>query len=86
MQTFEEIDTRRARLGITQRDLCAKADVNASTYSRCKESGHQPTRRILKKLSAALDALMLEKRDEVKALSRELDELTGEAAIGEAAE
>jgi transcriptional regulator with XRE-family HTH domain len=80
MQRFEDIDARRARLGITQRDLCRAADVNASTYSRCKEDGYQPTQRILRKLSKALDKLMLAKRDEVKALSRELDALAGEAA------
>ena len=80
MQTFEEIDTRRARLGITQRDLCLTADVNASTYSRCKERGYEPTPRTLRKLSAALEALTEEKRAELQALQRELDDMGGEAA------
>lgn len=80
MQTFEEIDTRRARLGITQRDLCLTADVNASTYSRCKEQGYEPTSRTLRKLSAALEALTEEKRAELQALQRELDDMGGEAS------
>lgn len=80
MQTFEEIDTRRARLGITQRDLCLTADVNASTYSRCKDEGYEPTTRTLRKLSRALEQMTEKKRAELQALSRELEEMAGEAA------
>jgi predicted transcriptional regulator len=61
MQSFDDIDALRARLGITQKDLCERADVNASTYSRCKDDGHQPTRRIVGKLSQALVALQNER-------------------------
>jgi len=61
MQNFSDIDARRERLGVSQRDLCARADVNASTYSRVKSAGGDLTPRILRKLTGALDAIARER-------------------------
>ena len=53
---FIDIEMRRRRLGITQRDLCLEADVNQSTYSRY-QNGREPTSRIMSKLNSALDRM-----------------------------
>lgn len=61
MQSFSEIDARRERLGVSQRDLCGRADVNVSTYSRVKGADGELTPRILRKLALALDAIAAER-------------------------
>lgn len=76
MYNFAELEARRKRLGIAQRDLCEAADVNASTYSRCKDLSYEPTQRTLRKLAKALGKLTEAKRAELQALTRELDERT----------
>ncbi|MQB43362.1 helix-turn-helix transcriptional regulator [Rhizobium sp. ICMP 5592] len=63
MHTFDEIDTRRQRLGLTQKELCGKADVHESTYSRyCgRDAAGSPTPRILRKLDAAVREIAQER-------------------------
>ena len=61
MQTFVDIDARRNRLGIAQKELCERADVNASTYSRCKSERREPMRRIVRKLASALNQIAAER-------------------------
>ncbi len=61
MQNFDQIDEMRERLGIAQKDLCKRADVHVSSYSRYKASGREPTARIRAKLMRALDGIASER-------------------------
>lgn len=56
-KTLEEIDALRARLGVSQADLCRAADVSESTLSRARNIQREPTARIRRKLEAALDQI-----------------------------
>lgn len=60
---FSEIETRRAKARIDQKELCQTAGVHATTYSRLKvrPGGFGASERTLKKLKAALDKLAPEK-------------------------
>lgn len=63
MHTFDEIDARRQRLGLTQKELCGRADVHEGTYSRyCgRDATNEPTPRILRKLDRALTQIARER-------------------------
>lgn len=61
MQNFDKIDEMRERLGIAQKDLCERADVHVSSYSRYKAAGREPTARIRSKLLRALDGIAAER-------------------------
>jgi transcriptional regulator with XRE-family HTH domain len=63
MHTFDEIDARRQRLGLTQKELCVRADVHEGTYSRyCgRDAQSEPTPRILRKLDTALAQIASER-------------------------
>ncbi len=61
MQNFDKIDEMRERLGVAQKDLCERADVHVSTYSRYKVRGQEPTARIRSKLLRALDGIAQER-------------------------
>ena len=57
MLSFTEINSKRERLGISQKHLCSVADVSEHSFSRAKSTGREPTPRIRRKLSVALDAI-----------------------------
>lgn len=59
--SFEEIQARCLRLGVTQKHLCSVADVNETTFSKAKRSGREPTLRTRRRLSAALDQIAAER-------------------------
>lgn len=59
--SFEEIQARCSRLGITQKHLCGVADVNETTFSKAKRSGREPTLRTRRRLSVALDQIAAER-------------------------
>lgn len=59
--SFEEIQERRTRLGVTQKHLCSVADVNETTFSKAKTTGREPTPRIRRRLTIALDAIAAER-------------------------
>lgn len=52
-----EIETRRKSVGVTQRDLCKRAGVNATTYSLLKNKRRGAYSRTLEKLDEALDKI-----------------------------
>jgi phosphopantothenoylcysteine decarboxylase/phosphopantothenate--cysteine ligase len=54
MTRFDEIDSRRESLAISQRDLCAAAGVTPQAYSKWRQNPEAITARTLEKLSAAL--------------------------------
>ncbi|WP_366936191.1 helix-turn-helix transcriptional regulator [uncultured Nitratireductor sp.] len=58
---FSTIDQDRIAAGITQKALCARADVHPTTYSRAKKGAVGGQVRTLQKLATALDALIHEK-------------------------
>lgn len=66
---FTAIELRREELGISQKDLCARAGVNQTTYSQIKTAKRYGNANTYRKLHAALDALIAEKR--------ETEEITG---------
>lgn len=53
--TIGEIEERRSRAGLLQKDLCKRAGVDATTYSLLKKGRRGAYARTLEKLSAALD-------------------------------
>ena len=56
--TLDDIDARRQRIpGLTQKDLCRRANVHPMTYSRNKRPGNYPSGRTLHRLEKALRAL-----------------------------
>jgi len=59
--SFEEIQARCLRLGITQKHLCSVADVNETTFSKAKTSGREPTLRTRRRLSTAIDQIAAER-------------------------
>ncbi|MEY9718810.1 helix-turn-helix domain-containing protein [Sinorhizobium fredii] len=61
MQTLADIEALRERLGVSQKDLCEKADVHQSTLSRARTLHREPTARIRRKLEAALEAIAAER-------------------------
>lgn len=56
-KTFEEIDALRGRLGISQVDMCRVAEVSESTISRARSEGREPSPRIRRRLTRALDEI-----------------------------
>lgn len=61
---FADIDSRLQATGFEQKELCERARVHPTTYSRLKK-GRGPagaTERTLEKLKAALDELVDERR------------------------
>lgn len=58
---FATIDAQRERQGISQKDLCARANVNPTTYSQIKRAKRYGNARTYQKLRAALDELLAEK-------------------------
>jgi predicted transcriptional regulator len=56
-KSLDEIDSLRNRLGIAQADMCRVADVSESTVSRARAAQRQPTKRIRRKLAAALEEI-----------------------------
>ncbi len=61
MLSFQEINSQRERLGITQKRLCRVADVSEHSFSRAKSTGKEPTPRIRRRLSVALDSIASER-------------------------
>lgn len=59
--SFEQIQERRSRLGISQKHLCSVADVNETTFSKAKSLGREPTPRIRRRLSVAIDQIAAER-------------------------
>ena len=63
---FPQIENRRLRAGISQKDLCARADVHETTYTARKSGRRNLSETTLKKLDDALDALIEEKQVELQ--------------------
>lgn len=61
--TITEIDERRARAGLLQKELCRRAGIDATTYSLLKKGRRGAYARTLEKLSAALDQVEKGKGD-----------------------
>ena len=61
MLTFPEIDARRVKHGLTRQQVYERAGVNGETWRRTAAGRTEPNLRTLKKLTAALDALVAEK-------------------------
>lgn len=59
---FASIDARRTKLGISQKDLCARACVNPTTYSQIKTAKRYGNAKTYQKLQNALDELIAEKQ------------------------
>lgn len=59
--SFTQILERCARLGVSQKQLCRVADVNEGTLSRAKKAEREPTNRIRRRLSAAIDDIASER-------------------------
>lgn len=57
MSHFDEIDSSRERLGVSQKDFCAAASVTPQAYSKWRQDPTSITERTLAKLQAALDIL-----------------------------
>ena len=58
---FEAIEARRTALGVSQSELCQKADVHASTYyKQLHQRQNKPSARTLRRLRNALMAMELE--------------------------
>ena len=68
MTSFEKIDERRAKAGITRKALYQAAGVNKETWRRTVKGTTSPNTRTLQKLKTALDELVDERR---KALTDE---------------
>lgn len=60
--TIWEIDRKRQDHGISQKDLCAAANVDVSTYSQIKLGHRGALVATIDKLSAALDRLVEERK------------------------
>jgi predicted transcriptional regulator len=59
--SFDQIRERAARLGVSQKHLCGVADVNETTFSKAKTHGREPTPRIRRRLSVAIDSIAAER-------------------------
>lgn len=59
---FSEIETRREKAGIGQVELCKRAKVHPTTYTARKHGRTGMRETTLRRLDAALDALIAEKR------------------------
>lgn len=59
--SFEQIKERIVRLGVSQKHLCSVADVNETTFSKYKRRGGEPTPRIRRRLTDALDQIVAER-------------------------
>lgn len=59
---FSEIETRREKAGIGQVELCKRAKVHPTTYTARKNGRTGMRETTLRRLDAALDALIAEKR------------------------
>ena len=57
MSRFDEIDAERARIGVSQKDLCAAAGVTPQAYSKWRLNSASITERNITKLSTALERL-----------------------------
>jgi transcriptional regulator with XRE-family HTH domain len=60
--TIAEIDERRRAAGISQKDICAAAGIDVSTYSQIKLGHRGALNATIVKLSAALDRLVAERK------------------------
>lgn len=58
MTSFEKIDERRAKAGITRKALYQAAGVNKETWRRTVQGTTSPNMRTLEKLKSALDELV----------------------------
>jgi transcriptional regulator with XRE-family HTH domain len=59
--SFTQILEKCARLGVSQKQLCSVADVNEGTLSRAKKAEREPTNRIRRRLSVAIDEIAAER-------------------------
>ncbi len=57
MSRFDEIDSKREHLGITQREFCTAANVTPQAYSKWRQNPDSITERTIAKLEAALESL-----------------------------
>ena len=57
MSRFDEIDSKREKLGISQKELCAAAGVTPQAYSKWRQNPGSITERTIAKLNGALDRL-----------------------------
>ena len=71
MSHFDELDSERNRLGISQKDLCAAAGVTPQAYSKWRQDPGAITARTLAKLSAALDTLRPVSREAMSVSTRQ---------------
>lgn len=60
MQEIDEIDTSRDKAKITRKALCARAGIDADTYTRIAKRRNEPNLRTMRRLRAALEALLEE--------------------------
>ncbi len=61
MTSFSEVIARRERLGVSQVELCRRADVHETTLFRAKRDEKEPSARVLRKLNEALDDIAKER-------------------------
>lgn len=61
MSLFSDIDEKRERAGISQKDLCDRAQISPATYWKWRAGKDGITGRNLEKLTEALNALIAEK-------------------------
>lgn len=55
--SLQEIDARRQRLGVQQKEMCKVAEVAESTLTRNRNAGKEPSPRIRRRLVRALDQI-----------------------------
>lgn len=60
---FSEIEARREKAGVQQKELCARAGVHPTRYTARKNGRSGLSERSLKRLSEALDVIIGERRD-----------------------
>ncbi|MBS9720061.1 helix-turn-helix transcriptional regulator [Tianweitania sp. BSSL-BM11] len=58
---ISEIEQRRTQAAVSQKDLCARAGVDATTYSQLKRGRRGAMVKTMDKLSRALDQIIKEK-------------------------
>jgi transcriptional regulator with XRE-family HTH domain len=56
MSTFAEIDARRVALGVSQAELCRRANISEGTYWKAKTGANEPRGRTLRIIERALDS------------------------------
>ena len=55
-QVISQLEARAAKAGITINELCRRAEIARSTFTRMKAGDHSPNTRTLEKLETAVAA------------------------------